>query len=113
MIFRYKIAEIVFEADIRYRFTYNVMKDYLVDDEPARFSIVISDEDIEKEKNLSPYDLNDASYESTAVYRKFIYEVMESTTRFSSIVLLSRWIIRRLCLPLKAEQEKVLIVIYG
>ena len=46
MIFRYKIADIVFDADIRYKYTYNIMKDYLVDDEPARFSIVITDEDI-------------------------------------------------------------------
>lgn len=82
MIFRYKIAEIVFDADIRYRYTYKVMKDYLVDDEPARFSIVISDEDLENEKNLSPHELNGACYESTAVYRKFIYEVMNNYDAF-------------------------------
>lgn len=82
MIFRYKIADIVFDADIRYRYTYNIMKDYLVDDEPARFSIVITDEDIIKERELSPYVLEDALYESTAVYRKFIYEIMDKYDAF-------------------------------
>ena len=82
MIYRYKIADIVFDADIRYRYTYNVMKDYLVDDEPARFSIVITDEDIENERKLSPHNLSDAGYESTAVYRKFIYEIMDKYDAF-------------------------------
>ncbi len=82
MIFRYKIADIVFDADIRYRYTYNIMKDYLVDDEPARFSIVITDEDIENEKKLSPHSLSDASYECTAVYRKYIYEVLDKYDAF-------------------------------
>lgn len=82
MIFSYKIADIVFDADIRYRYTYNIMKDYLVDDEPARFSIVITDEDIAAERALSPHDLSDASYESTAVYRKYIYEVLDKYDAF-------------------------------
>mgnify|MGYP002625229222 CR=1 FL=1 len=82
MIFRYKIADIVFDADIRYRYTYNVMKDYLVDDEPARFSIVVTDEDLENEKKLSPYELSAPYYESTAVYRKYIYEVLNKYDAF-------------------------------
>ncbi len=82
MIFRYKIADIVFDADIRYKYTYNIMKDYLVDDEPARFSIVITDEDIANERKLSPNDLSDASYESIAVYRKYIYEVLDKYDAF-------------------------------
>lgn len=82
MIFRYKIADIVFDADIRYKYTYNIMKDYLVDDEPARFSIVITDEDIEKERQLSPHSISDAGYESTAVYRKYIYEVLANYDAF-------------------------------
>lgn len=83
MIFRYKIADIVFDADIKYRYTYNIMKDYLVDDEPAGFSIVISDDDIAKERELSPYaHESDAMYESTAVYRKFIYEIMDNYDAF-------------------------------
>lgn len=84
MIFRYKIADIVFDADIRYKYTYNIMKDYLVDDEPARFSIVITDEDIENEKKLSPYEIvnDNGGYESTAVYRKYIYEVLEKYDAF-------------------------------
>lgn len=83
MIFRYKIADIVFDADIKYRYTYNVMKDYLVDDEPARFSIVLTENDIAAEKELSPYKDNiDGMYESTALYRKYIYEIMEKYDAF-------------------------------
>ncbi len=83
MIFRYKIADIVFDADIRYKYTYNIMKDYLVDDEPARFSVVIDDKDIAAERALSPYHHeSDGMYESTAVYRKFIYEIMDKYDAF-------------------------------
>ncbi|MCH5303959.1 MAG: hypothetical protein J1E41_03765 [Ruminococcus sp.] len=82
MIFRYKIADIVFDADIRYRNTYNQMKDYLADDEPASFLVEICDEDIEREKKFSPYELSDYLYESTAVYRKFIYKALEKFDAF-------------------------------
>ncbi len=82
MIFRYKIADVVFDADIKYRYTYDIMKEYLVDDEPARFSIVLSDEDMAREKELSPHDLTEGMYESTAIYRKFIYELMDNYDAF-------------------------------
>lgn len=83
MIFTYKIADIVFSADIRYKNTYNVMKDYLAPKgaEPE-FSFKITQEDIEQEKSLSPYVLPDYAYESTAVYRKYIYVALEKYDAF-------------------------------
>lgn len=82
MIFRYKIADIVFDADLKYRKTYNIMKDYLSDEEPARFKIELSDEDIKREKEFSPYQLDISSYESIAIYRKYIYEVLDKYDAF-------------------------------
>ena len=46
MIFTYKIADVVFNADIRYKNTYVTMQDYLAPNENAEFEIVITDEDL-------------------------------------------------------------------
>ena len=73
MIFTYKIADVAFSADIRYKNTYLTMEDYLAPDASPEFQIVITDEDLAQEKALSPYTLPDYAYESTAVYRKYIY----------------------------------------
>ncbi len=83
MIFKFKIADIVFEADIRYRYTYSIMKDFLADDsEESLFAFEITDEDLQKEKEFSPHELSDPMYESTAVYRKYIYRVMRDYDAF-------------------------------
>ena len=83
MIFKFRIADIVFSADIRYRYAYDLMKDFLADDDAEpEFNIAASDEDIARERELSPHDLSDASYESTALYRKYIYIVMERYDAF-------------------------------
>ena len=82
MIFTYKIADVVFNADIRYKNTYVTMQDYLAPNETAEFEIVITDEDLEQEKALSPYTLPDYAYESTAVYRKYIYIMLERYDAF-------------------------------
>ncbi len=83
MIFIYKIADIVFSADIRYKHTYSVMKDYLAPEgAKPEFSFKITDEDLMQEKSLSPYTLPEYAYESTAVYRKFIYVALEKYDAF-------------------------------
>lgn len=82
MIFTYKIADVVFNADIRYKNTYDTMKDYLAPTETAEFEIVITDEDLAQEKALTPYTLPDYAYESTAVYRKYIYIMLERYDAF-------------------------------
>lgn len=83
MIFKYKIADIVFSADINYRYTYDNMKDYLAgEDEEPEFSFGITKEDIDNERKLSPYDVADCTLEFTAVYRKYIYVVMDRYDAF-------------------------------
>ena len=83
MIFKFRIADIVFTADIRYRYAYEIMKDYLTDDDvEPEFHIEATDEDIAREKELSPHALSSAGYESTALYRKYIYIVMERYNAF-------------------------------
>lgn len=83
MIFLYKIADVVFTADIRYKHTYSVMENFLAPKgAKAEFSIEITDEDLEKEKALTPYELPEYAYESTAVYRKYIYVVLEKYDAF-------------------------------
>lgn len=83
MIFKYKIADIVFEADIRYRFTYEKMRDYeAAEDEIPEFSFAVTDEDIDFEREKAPEQMPDYYYEFTAVYRKYIYVVMERYDAF-------------------------------
>ncbi len=83
MIFNYKIADIVFSADIIYKSTYERMKDYLAPEgEKPEFGFKITDADIAEERRLSPYDFPDNVYEHTAVYRKYIYEIMEKYDAF-------------------------------
>lgn len=83
MTFVYKIADIVFGADINYKYTYNVMRDYLAPQgaEPE-FCFKINREDLLREHQLSPHKLPDYAYESTAVYRKYIYVVLEKYDAF-------------------------------
>lgn len=83
MIFNYKIADIVFSADIHYKYTYRIMENFLAEKgEEPEFSIVITDDDIALEKSLSPHRLSDGQYESTAVYRKYIDVIMEKYDAF-------------------------------
>lgn len=83
MIFKYKIADICFSADIRYKYTYEIMQEFLADDsEKSLFAFEITDEDIERERALAPSPLSDAMYESTAVYRKYIYRVLRDYDAF-------------------------------
>ncbi len=83
MIFNYKIADIVFSADIKYRYTYELMKDYIADEgEEPGFAVVVTEEDIENERVLSPYDVAAHVLEFTALYRKYIYVVMDRYDAF-------------------------------
>lgn len=83
MIFTYKIADVVFDVDLRFKNTYNLMTEYLAqEDEKPDFLITTSDEDIAREKELSPHKVADYCYEFTSVYRKFIYQLMENYDAF-------------------------------
>ena len=76
MMYNYEIAGVVFRADIRYEYTYNLMKDYLCEDGEPEFMLTVSDEDIEQEMRLSPHEVTIPICESIALYRKYIYIVM-------------------------------------
>lgn len=83
MIFNYKIADIVFSADINYRYTYENMNDYRADkDEIPEFALEVTNADIENERALSPYDSPAYILEFIALYRKYIYIVMDRYDAF-------------------------------
>lgn len=83
MIFKYKIADIVFSADINYRYTFENMNDYRADkDEIPEFALEVTKADIDRERELSPYDLPAYVHEFTALYRKYIYIVMDRYDAF-------------------------------
>lgn len=83
MIFTYKIADVVFNGEIRYKQTVEYMKDYLAqDDEKAEFTVTVTDEDLKLEKKLTPNPVPEYFYEYTALYRKFIYVLMEKYDAF-------------------------------
>lgn len=83
MIFTYKIADVVFNADIIFRQTYEFMKDYLAPEgAQPEFSIKITKEDLAVEESLSPEKNPDYAYEYTAVYRKFINYLLERYDAF-------------------------------
>lgn len=83
MIFTYKIADVVFSVDIRFKKTYDLMTEYLAEEnEKPDFTIKTTDEDIAKERELSPHNVADYCYEFTSVYRKFIYQLMENYDAF-------------------------------
>ncbi len=83
MIINYKVADIVFSADIRFRYTYECMKDFEADEnEIPEFSIKISDSDLENERMLSQSGLPMHVLEFTALYRKYIYIVMDKYDAF-------------------------------
>ncbi len=82
MIVTFKIADIVFSADIRYRYTYEMMREYESSEEPE-FFVAVTDEDIAHERELSPYEgISDPSLEFTAVYRKYIDVIMDRYDAF-------------------------------
>lgn len=81
-MYNYEIAGVVFRADIRYEYTYNIMKDYLCEDKEPEFTLTVSDEEIEQELRLTPYEVTPPICESTALYRKYIYVVMEKYDAF-------------------------------
>ncbi len=67
---KYKIADLVFEASVKYAYTPKLCKNYeYYGDEPVEFSVTITDQDISAEKALAP-TFHDAYLESLALFRK-------------------------------------------
>lgn len=83
MIFKYKIADVVFEAEFSFRQTFEYMKDYLAKaDEQAEFTVEVTQEDLKKEKSLTPEPMPEYCYEYTALYRKLLYVLLEKYDAF-------------------------------
>ena len=67
---KYKIADVVFTAQIKYQYTYNVCKDYLYDgDEPSAFFAEVTEDDISAELVNAP-EFPRPYAESLALFRK-------------------------------------------
>ncbi len=67
---KYKIADLVFEAQFIYAYTPKLCKNYEYNgDEPSSFTAVMTNEDILAEKRLAP-DFHEAYLESLALFRK-------------------------------------------
>ena len=71
---KYKIAEIIFNAEHHYSYTKKICADYeYFGDENPEVTLKVSKEDIEREKSLcKKVEFPDAYYESLALYRKFL-----------------------------------------
>ncbi|MBR2499223.1 MAG: hypothetical protein IKB67_05880 [Clostridia bacterium] len=67
---KYKIADVVFEAKLIYGYTERLCKNYEYDGEqPCDFSVVITNDDVAKEKALAP-EFVEPYLESLALFRK-------------------------------------------
>lgn len=77
---RYKIADVVFDADIRYRYTVTICQQYEYDgDDEPKFIAKITNQDIERERSNSngQYQYPDSYLESLALFRKLCDYLLE------------------------------------
>ncbi|MBE7087312.1 MAG: hypothetical protein E7369_03330 [Clostridiales bacterium] len=75
---RYKIADIVFDARPIYKYSASICAKYeYVGDEPSAFSVVMTEDDIAKERALAP-EFPDAYLESLALFRKLCDYALEN-----------------------------------
>ncbi len=67
---KYKIADLVFDAEIKYEYTRQLCKNYeYFGDEPSLFTAIVTEEDILAEKKLAP-EFTKSYLESLALFRK-------------------------------------------
>lgn len=75
---RYKVADVIFDAELNYNYTVSLCKNYLyTGDEPSEFTAVVTMDDIKKEKELAP-EASDAYLESLALFRKLCHYTLEN-----------------------------------
>lgn len=76
-MYRYKIADVVFDAKTKYQYTNKLCENYLYNgqDKPL-FVADITDEDIAKERAVAP-KFSDAYLESLALFRKLCNYILE------------------------------------
>ncbi len=67
---RYKVADLVFDAQFRYAFTAKLCKNYeYFGDEPSAVTFTVTEQDVVAEKKKAP-DFHEAYLESLALFRK-------------------------------------------
>ena len=71
----YEIAEKVIRVESIHQMVHDLCRDYVTDRRDADIDVVMTEEDIMREKEKSEYDFSDAYYEELGVYRK-ICDVM-------------------------------------
>ena len=75
---RYKIADVVFDAKTIYKFSEKLCENYRYDgDEQPEFTVIITPEDINQEKELAP-DFPEPYLESLALFRKLCHYTLEN-----------------------------------
>ena len=78
MVNRYKIADVVFDAEYTYAYTAHVLRNYLsTDGAPSEFSIKITDADLEIENQKADGEFEKPYLESLAVYRKLLAVLLD------------------------------------
>ncbi len=74
---RYKVAEVIFDAEHNYDYTANLCKNYIyTGEEPAEFTAVVTIDDIKMEKAQSP-TFPEYYLESLALFRKLCHYTLE------------------------------------
>ena len=67
-MFKIKIADLVIEIDNRYDFVKRMCRDYIEEEEPATFSVCVTDADLEEERAASEEKFSDGYIDSVCVY---------------------------------------------
>ncbi len=80
---KYKIADLIISVSGIGNYTENLMSDYLYSgDKSADFAVHITDDMIKYEKEHSPEDFPEKSYEATAVLRSICMEILNNYNGF-------------------------------
>ena len=69
-MFKIKIADFIVQINNKYDFLEAFCKDYITDEENVDFTVFCTDDDIEKEREISEGDFSNGYIESICIYRK-------------------------------------------
>ena len=78
----YKIADLYIGIKTRFDFTKEYINEYKVEDKEPLFTVAITDEQLEFEKNISPEEVPEPYYELTAILRAICNTILERYNGF-------------------------------